>query len=203
MTARTPRKPSSLFPSELPVAPAEPVKSRAPGANTVKARLFCDGACSGNPGPGGWGCIVEMDGHREELSGGLHRTTNNQMELQAMIEGLKTLKPGTSVCIVTDSEYVTKGVTSWLAGWVRNGWKSASKQPVKNRELWETIHELLQQYPHVVEWVRGHNGHPENERCDELARAAIQKIIRARTPSVRSQKPIGVIKESRNNNFPK
>ena len=140
--------------------------------------IYCDGACSGNPGPGGWGCIVEQKGVRRELSGGLARTTNNQMELQALIEGLRTVAPGTQVRVVTDSEYVAKGVTSWLKGWVRNGWRTASKAPVKNRELWQELHALLQERPHVMEWVRGHAGHPENERCDELARAAIAQYRR-------------------------
>ena len=145
-----------------------------PGTSLVT--VFCDGACSGNPGPGGWGAIVEASGERRELSGGQARTTNNQMELMALIEALKTVAPGTRVKIVTDSEYVSKGVTSWLKGWIKNGWKTASKQPVKNRELWQELHALLQARPHVMEWVRGHNGHPENERCDELARAAIAEF---------------------------
>lgn len=140
------------------------------------AKIFCDGACAGNPGPGGWGCIVEMDGTRHEYSGGRARTTNNQMELQALIEALKTVPVGTRVQIVTDSEYVSKGITSWLRGWIRNGWKTASKQPVKNREQWQELNDLLGARPHRVEWVRGHAGHPENERCDELARAAIKQI---------------------------
>jgi ribonuclease HI len=142
-------------------------------AKAATAIIFCDGACSGNPGPGGWGTIVEQNGVRRELSGGQRRTTNNQMELQALIEGLKAVAPGTSVKVVTDSEYLTKGITLWLRGWMRNGWKTAAKQPVKNRELWQELHALLQARPHKVEWVRGHAGHPENERCDELARAAI------------------------------
>jgi len=174
LSPTAPHRISSLFPAKAPEPLAESPAPRTPALQ--KARIFCDGACSGNPGPGGWGCIVEQDGRRQELSGGRPNTTNNQMELQAMLEGLKTLAPGTNVCIVSDSEYLTRGVTSWLAGWVRNGWRSASKQPVKNRDLWETIHALLQQRPHVVEWVRGHSGHPENERCDELARAAIRNI---------------------------
>src|SRR5215210_6888383 len=142
------------------------------------AKIFCDGACAGNPGPGGWGCIVEMNGSRYEYSGGRARTTNNQMELQALIEALKTVPTGTRVQIVTDSEYVSKGITSWLRGWIRNGWKTASKQPVKNREQWQELNDLLNARPHRVEWVRGHAGHPENERCDELARAAIKQMIK-------------------------
>lgn len=141
------------------------------------ASIFCDGACTGNPGPGGWGAIVEQDGERRELSGGKARTTNNQMELQALIEGLKAVPAGTKVRIVTDSEYVSKGVTLWLRGWNRNGWKTASKQPVKNKELWQELQDLLNQRPHQVEWVRGHSGHPENERCDQLARNAIKRYL--------------------------
>ena len=140
------------------------------------ARIWCDGACSGNPGPGGWGCIVEIGGVRSEYSGGRPKTTNNQMELQALIEGLKAVAPGTRVEIVTDSEYVSKGVSQWMRGWIRNGWKTASKQPVKNQELWQEINDLLRERPHKISWVRGHAGHAENERCDELARAAIAKM---------------------------
>jgi ribonuclease HI len=147
-------------------------------AASSAAKIFCDGACAGNPGPGGWGCIVEMDGARREYSGGRARTTNNQMELQALIEALKTVPAGTRVQIVTDSEYLSKGISSWLRGWIRNGWKAASKQPVKNREQWQEINDLLAARPHRVEWVRGHAGHPENERCDELARAAIKQMTR-------------------------
>jgi ribonuclease HI len=137
--------------------------------------IYCDGACSGNPGPGGWGTIVEHNGQQRELSGGRARTTNNQMELQALIEGLKAVPPSTAVRVITDSEYVAKGVTQWMKGWIRNGWKTASKQPVKNVELWQELRALLEERPHCIEWVRGHNGHPENERCDELARAAIRR----------------------------
>ena len=141
-----------------------------------EATIFCDGACAGNPGPGGWACIVEMDGLRRELSGGRARTTNNQMEMQALIEGLKAVPAGTRVHVVTDSEYLAKGVTDWLRGWVRNGWKTASKKPVKNQELWQEIQRLTALRPTKMEWVRGHAGHPENERCDELARAEIKKL---------------------------
>ena len=140
------------------------------------ALIWCDGACSGNPGAGGWGCIVEIGGERRELSGGLGHTTNNQMELQALIEGLKIVASGRRVRVVTDSEYVSKGVTQWMRGWIRNGWKTASKQPVKNREQWQQINELLQVRPHTFQWVKGHAGHAENERCDELAREAITRI---------------------------
>ncbi len=145
-------------------------------ATSGVVKIWCDGACSGNPGPGGWGTIVEENGARRELSGGKSRTTNNQMELQALIEGLKAVEEGTRVEIVSDSEYVCKGVTSWMKGWIKNGWKNAAKQPVKNQELWQEINALLQTRPHKMSWVRGHAGHAENERCDELARAAISQI---------------------------
>ena len=143
--------------------------------NDGTVRIWCDGACSGNPGPGGWGAIVEINGERRELSGGKPRTTNNQMELQGVIAALQSLPDGTRVEIVSDSEYVCKGVTSWMKGWIKNGWKNAAKQPVKNQELWKELNELLQTHPHKISWVRGHAGHAENERCDELARAAISK----------------------------
>ena len=145
--------------------------------NSQSTIIFCDGACAGNPGPGGWACIVEQGTIRHEYSGGRARTTNNQMELQALIEGLQVVPAGTRVRIVTDSEYLAKGVTQWLNGWIKNGWKTASKQPVKNREQWQQLHDLLQGRPHQVEWVRGHSGHPENERCDELARAEIKRLL--------------------------
>ena len=144
-----------------------------PKASSGEATIFCDGACSGNPGAGGWGTIVEMDGARHEASGAAARTTNNQMELQALIEGLKLVPADTKVKVVTDSEYVAKGATQWLKGWIKNGWKTASKQPVKNKELWQELNILLQSRPHTFQWVRGHAGHAENERCDELARQAI------------------------------
>jgi ribonuclease HI len=146
-----------------------------PKATTSTVRIWCDGACAGNPGPGGWGCIVEIGGLRHEYSGGNPRTTNNQMELQALIEALKNVPAGTSVQIETDSEYLSKGITQWMRGWIRNGWKTAAKQPVKNQEQWQQLHALLQERPHKVSWVRGHAGHAENERCDELARAAISQ----------------------------
>jgi ribonuclease HI len=138
--------------------------------------IFCDGACSGNPGVGGWGCIVDIDGQRHEYSGGESHTTNNKMELQALIEALKHSPQEGKLKIVTDSEYLAKGVTQWMKGWIRNGWKTASKQPVKNQEHWRQINLLLTGRDYTFEWVKGHNGHEENERCDELARAEIVKL---------------------------
>jgi ribonuclease HI len=139
--------------------------------------VFCDGACSGNPGPGGWACIVEINDERREFSGGKPCTTNNQMELQALIEGLKAVPAGAAVRVVTDSEYLAKGITLWLRTWARNGWITAAKKPVKNQEQWQEIQGLIALHPVKTEWVRGHAGHPENERCDELARAEIKKIM--------------------------
>jgi len=135
--------------------------------------IFSDGACSGNPGPGGWGTLLRWDDHVKELSGFAPETTNNRMELTAAIEGLAALKRPCRVRLTTDSEYVKKGITEWIDGWVRRGWKNAQKKDVANRDLWERL--LAESGRHQVEWcwVRGHAGHPENERCDELARAAI------------------------------
>jgi len=171
--------PAGLFPPGGELPPAKKTRA-APAKSLPKARIFCDGACSGNPGPGGWGCIIETGRSRRELSGGEERTTNNQMELQALIEGLRAVPAGTPVEIITDSEYVAKGVQSWLKGWIRNGWISSTKQPVKNKDRWQEIEFLLQSRPHTVEWVRGHAGHPENERCDELARHAVPRTARSR-----------------------
>ncbi len=137
--------------------------------------LFTDGACSGNPGPGGWGALLRYREHEKELSGGEPATTNNRMELLAVIHGLEAMRRPARVRICTDSQYVMKGITEWLVGWKRRGWKTADRQPVKNVDLWQRLEAALA--PHQVEWewVRGHNGHPENERVDELARAAIQR----------------------------
>ena len=139
--------------------------------------IFCDGACSGNPGAGGWGAIVRHDGVSREYSGGARHTTNNQMELQALIEALKAIPPEVprhaEIKIVTDSEYLAKGVTQWMRNWIKNNWQTAARKPVKNQELWREINLLLLGREYSFEWVRGHSGHEENERCDELARAAI------------------------------
>jgi ribonuclease HI len=135
--------------------------------------IFTDGACSGNPGPGGWGTILRYGGHEKELSGYDPETTNNRMELTAVIAGLEALKRPCDVHLTTDSQYVKKGITEWIDGWVKRGWKNSQKKPVANRDLWEQLLALTEK--HRVEWcwVRGHAGHAENERCDELARAAI------------------------------
>lgn len=131
--------------------------------------IFTDGACKGNPGPGGWGAILRMGEHEKELSGGEPATTNNRMELTAAIEGLKALKQPCSVALHTDSKYVIDGITSWIFGWQRNGWKNAAKKPVANADLWQDL--IAAGRPHQIKWiwVKGHNGHPENERADRLA----------------------------------
>jgi ribonuclease HI len=135
--------------------------------------LFTDGACSGNPGPGGWGAILRMGAHEKELSGGDRATTNNRMELTAVIRGLEALKRPSAVTIHTDSRYVMDGLTQWLPKWKKNGWKTADKKPVKNDDLWRELDVLCAQHDLQWRWVRGHSGHPENERADALARGAI------------------------------
>ena len=136
--------------------------------------IFSDGACSGNPGPGGWGTILRCNGHEKELSGFDPETTNNRMELSGAIAGLEALTRPCRVRVTTDSEYVKKGMTEWIDGWVKRGWKNTQKKPVANRDLWERLLELAGQHQVEWHWVRGHDGHAENERCDELARAAIE-----------------------------
>ena len=141
--------------------------------------LFTDGACSGNPGPGGWAAILRMGAHEKELSGGEASTTNNRMELTAVIRGLEALKRSSTVTIHTDSRYVMDGVTQWMARWKRNGWKTADKKPVKNEDLWRELDALCARHDIRWKWVRGHSGHSENERADALARAAIPSARRA------------------------
>ncbi len=131
--------------------------------------IFTDGACSGNPGPGGWGAILRAKGTEKELAGGQKQTTNNQMEMMAVIAALEALTRPCQVKITTDSQYVLKGMTEWLTGWKAKGWKTASKKPVKNVELWQRLDKAAQQHEIEWQWVRGHDGHPENERADQLA----------------------------------
>jgi ribonuclease HI len=142
--------------------------------------LFVDGACSGNPGPGGWGAILRWRGHEKELSGGAPDTTNNRMELSAAIEGLNAITRPAHVRVTTDSMYVRDGITKWLHSWKKRGWKTADKKPVKNEDLWRALDEAAQRHEVEWHWVRGHNGHPENERADALARAAIAELRAAR-----------------------
>ena len=131
--------------------------------------LFTDGACSGNPGNGGWACLLVYQKKEKELSGGCAQTTNNQMELTAVIEGLKTLKKPCAVHIYTDSKYVMEGFTKWLPDWVARDWKKADKKPVLNQELWKELYTLSLPHQLAWTWVKGHAGHPENERVDQLA----------------------------------
>lgn len=145
-------------------------------------RLFTDGACRGNPGPGGWAFILEHPASetRKEAAGGERDTTNNRMELQAVIEGLAALRKPTRVEVVTDSTYVAKGSTEWMPGWKKNGWRRREKstwKPVKNDDLWKRLDELLSMHDVEFSLVRGHTGHPENERCDELAVAAALELM--------------------------
>ena len=135
--------------------------------------LFTDGACSGNPGPGGWAAILRYGEHEKELTGGEKATTNNRMELMAVIEGLNALKTGSAVTIHTDSRYVMDGASKWIIGWKKKGWKTASKEPVKNEDLWRARDDAMARHQIKWIWVSGHSGHPENERADALARGAI------------------------------
>ena len=135
-----------------------------------QVEIFTDGACSGNPGPGGWGAILRYGERVKELKGGEAETTNNRMELKAAISGLAALKEPAEVALYTDSKYVMDGISKWIHGWKRNGWKTADKKPVKNGELWVALDEENKRHKVVWHWVKGHDGHVENERADELAR---------------------------------
>ena len=135
-------------------------------------QVWTDGACLGNPGPGGWGAILRWNGTERELAGGEKQTTNNRMELMAAIQALETLKRACEVVLTTDSQYVRKGITEWMTNWKKNGWKTASKKPVKNAELWQRLDRARERHEVQWDWVKGHSGHPENERADELASAA-------------------------------
>jgi ribonuclease HI len=138
-------------------------------------QVFTDGACSGNPGPGGWGAILRWNGSEKELSGGARATTNNRMELMAAIAALEALTRPVTVHIHTDSQYVKDGITRWIRNWKRNGWKTAAKKPVKNAELWQRLDAAARRHEVHWHWVKGHDGHPENERADALARGAIPR----------------------------
>ncbi len=137
-----------------------------------KVQLFTDGACLGNPGPGGWAYILRFGEHVREASGFERDTTNNRMELMAAVEGLKALKEVCEVEITTDSEYMRNGITKWIIGWKARGWKTASKEPVKNQDLWEALDEQNQRHRTEWKWTKGHADHPDNNRCDEMATAA-------------------------------
>jgi ribonuclease HI len=138
---------------------------------------FTDGACRGNPGPGGWGVVLRAGAHVKELSGGEPATTNNRMELKAAIEALTALKQPCKVDLYTDSQYVRSGITEWLPTWRARGWRTADKKPVKNQDLWEALDALAARHDVTWHWIRGHSGHPENERADELANEGIDAML--------------------------
>ena len=142
---------------------------------TEKIELYTDGACSGNPGPGGWGVLLRMGEHEKELFGGEAETTNNRMELTAVIEGLRALKRPVKAEIYTDSQYVMKGMNEWIKGWKARGWKTASKEPVKNVDLWQALDTECARHDLKWHWVKGHAGHVENERADALARRGVEQ----------------------------
>lgn len=137
--------------------------------------IFTDGACSGNPGPGGWGAVMRFRGQEKELSGGEAETTNNRMEMMAAIAALEALRRPCTVVLTTDSSYLRDGITGWIHGWRRNGWKTAAKKPVKNADLWQRLDAATKRHEIDWRWVKGHAGHAENERADALARAAIPR----------------------------
>ncbi|NYH99652.1 ribonuclease HI [Cupriavidus plantarum] len=138
--------------------------------------IYSDGACKGNPGPGGWGAVLVAGGNEKELFGGENPTTNNRMELMAVIEALRALKRPCVVKVYTDSQYVQKGISEWIRGWKARGWLTAEKKPVKNADLWQQLDELVQPHEISWHWVRGHNGHPGNERADALANRGVTSI---------------------------
>ncbi len=140
--------------------------------------IYTDGACSGNPGPGGWGALLRFDGKEKELFGGEPSTTNNRMELLAVIEALRALKRPVAARVHTDSQYVQKGISEWIHSWKKRGWRTADKQPVKNVDLWQTLDAEAARHKVEWRWVRGHAGHPENERADALARRGIDEFGR-------------------------
>lgn len=139
-----------------------------------KVDIYTDGSCLGNPGPGGYGVVMEYAEHRKELSQGFALTTNNRMELLAAIKGLTALTQTCDVTLTTDSQYVKNGINQWIHNWRKNGWKTASKKPVKNADLWRLLDEQVNKHQIQWRWVKGHSGHPQNERCDQLARTAAE-----------------------------
>jgi ribonuclease HI len=141
--------------------------------------VYADGACKGNPGPGGWGALLNWNGHERELCGGEKSTTNNRMELLAVIRALESLKRASVVQLYTDSQYVQKGMTEWVTGWKRRGWKTADNKPVKNVDLWQQLDQVAREHSVSWHWVKGHAGHPGNERADALANRGIEELLRA------------------------
>ena len=144
-----------------------------------KVIIHTDGACRGNPGPGGWGAILGYGDHEKELRGAERTTTNNRMELMAAIQALETLKRSCEVTLTTDSQYLRKGITEWLAAWKRRGWKTADRKPVKNQDLWERLEAASRKHTVHWKWIKGHSGHPQNERADQLANLAIDEMLGA------------------------
>ena len=142
----------------------------------MEVDIFTDGACKGNPGPGGWGAILRAGTKEKELWGGEQPTTNNRMELTAVIEALKALTRASRVRVHTDSKYVQQGITTWIHGWKKNGWRTSGKEPVKNADLWKALDALVQTHEVTWHWVKGHAGHPENERADQLANRGVEEL---------------------------
>nr|WP_206378872.1 ribonuclease HI [Sphingomonas sanguinis] len=152
--------------------------SQRKGGPVTPVEIATDGACKGNPGPGGWGALIRSGAHEKELSGGEALTTNNRMELMAAIEALNALKRPCAVTLSTDSRYVMDGLTKWIHGWKRNGWRTADKKPVKNAELWQALLAAAERHQIEWKWVKGHAGHPDNERADKLASDAAETFRR-------------------------
>jgi ribonuclease HI len=148
----------------------------SPKTDPDTVELFTDGACLGNPGPGGWAALLRFKGQEREVAGGEKLTTNNRMEMMAVIEGLRTLTRGCKVTVYTDSQYVQKGITEWIHSWKKRGWRTADKQPVKNADLWQVLDAARAEHTVTWLWVKGHAGHVENERVDVLARTAAEKF---------------------------
>ncbi len=159
---------------------AEPINERQKSTRVkhepAEVEIFCDGACSGNPGPGGYGAVLRCKGVEKELSGAEKQTTNNRMELTAALEALRQLTRPCKVTVTTDSQYLVKGMTEWLVSWQHKNWINSKKEPVLNRDLWEALVDAVTMHDVSWKWVRGHNGHAENERCDAIAREAISRI---------------------------
>ncbi len=149
-------------------------------ASAARVRIYTDGACKGNPGPGGWGALLQLDHREKELCGGEPDTTNNRMELTAVIRALEALKRPCEIDLYTDSQYVQKGISEWIVSWKRRGWKTADKKPVKNVDLWLELDRLTASHSIRWHWVRGHAGHAENERADQLANKGIESLPRGR-----------------------
>jgi ribonuclease HI len=143
---------------------------------TQSVEIYSDGACKGNPGPGGWGALLRYGRHEKQLYGGEVKTTNNRMELTAVIRGLQALKRPSKVSVITDSQYVKNGITQWIHNWKRNGWKTSGRQPVKNADLWQQLDSEVARHQVVWRWVKGHSGHPENELADRLANRGIEEL---------------------------